>query len=198
MASPFDDVQPIGDRPSGARARATGRAATDPTRTSSPDVAERSRAETDEAWSTDATRPRERREERDEPPVAPMLQPRQFAVLSQGEKQRRGALTHAERAGRGDVHTGSKKPRWSRRPLRVGELLEMCSQVARRFHDGATAEGARASDAKHCGIGLAVMVDKLNALSGRPTEILGLTDAVRPATHDLASKLALVAKRATA
>lgn len=133
------------------------------------------------------------REEDVEDVTARTPQPAQFRALGQDEKRRRSARTHAERAGRGDVHTASKQPRtWSRRPLRVAELLAMCSQVARRFHAGATARDTKPHEAKHFGVGLAVMVDKLNTLEGRPTQILGVTDEVRPASHDLAGKLAVL------
>lgn len=125
-------------------------------------------------------------------------QPAHLASISQDEKRRRSRRTSAERAGRGDVHTGTKKARFSRRPLKVRELLEMCSEAARRFHADAVAPTTKLHEAKHAGVGLGVMVDKLNALSGRPTEILGVTDEVRPASHDLASKLAVVRRQGVA
>jgi hypothetical protein len=122
-------------------------------------------------------------------------QPEQFRTISQDEKRRRGRRTHAERAGRGETTTTTKKPRrFSRRPLRVRELIEMTSELARRFHDGAVDPDTKPHEAKHFGVGYGVMVDKLNALEGRPTEILGVTDELRPVAHDLAGKLALVRK----
>ena len=132
-------------------------------------------------------------EERD--PVAHQM--RGIIALGSHEQQRRVRRTRGERAGRGDVRSDGKQTprRFSRRPLRVSELLGMTSELARKLHADANAESARPSDRKHLAVGYAVMVDKLNALSGRPTEIVGITDDVRPATHDLASKLALVARR---
>lgn len=128
-------------------------------------------------------------------------QPAHLASISNAEKQRRRERTRAnaeDKAGREHARDGDKKRRWSRRPLRVGELLAMCSEAARRFHADAVSPLTKLHEAKHAGVGLGVMVDKLNALSGRPTEILGVTDDVRPAAHDLASKLAVVRRHGVA
>lgn len=74
----------------------------------------------------------------------------------------------------------------------------MGSALARKCYGLALSEETKPHEAKQHIVGWGVTVDKLNALEGRPTQIVAFTDEVRPATHDLAGKLALMAKRATA
>lgn len=177
---PFDDVQPIGVRPTGASTRA-------PVASVSCSINATTRTRQSDAAPV---------EERDDPREQPVA----LRTLSEYERQRRGDRTRRERTGRGDVHHDGKEKRrrFSRAPLKVLELLAMTSELARKFHSDAIAPlSGRAADAKHAGIGYAVMVDKLNVLSGRPTEILAIDD-VRPASHELADKLALVQSRRTA
>ncbi len=175
MDDPWRDVQPIGVRPTGAPARAKGREVDTTTRTSEPE--------------SGAEDPRGRQ------PPSP------FAGLSSDELWRRRERTRAnagDKTGRGQARGADKNRRWSRHPIKVRELVEMGSALARKCYGLALSEETKPHEAKQHIVGWGVTVDKLNALEGRPTQIVAFTDEVRPATHDLAGKLALMAKRATA
>lgn len=71
----------------------------------------------------------------------------------------------------------------------------MASEIATIAHnDAKTLE--KPADRKHAATSFAIVTDKLLLLRGRPTEIVGITDELRPAAHDLAGKLALVKRPA--
>lgn len=128
-------------------------------------------------------------------------EPEQLRRVSAAEKQRRRTRTRAnaeDKAGQEHARQQEKNPRrrFSRRPLRVRELIEMTSELARFFHAGTLAPETKPHESKHFGVGYGVMVDKLNTLEGRPTEILAVTDELRPAAQTIAGKLALVRKPA--
>ena len=72
------------------------------------------------------------------------------------------------------------------------EALAMTSHLARIFYADASAPGTRGSERKHLSVGYGVMIDKLNALSGRPTQIVAFADAdkTREGVIELARQLA--------
>lgn len=72
----------------------------------------------------------------------------------------------------------------------------MTSHLARIFYRDASAEGTRGSERKHLSVGYGVMIDKLNALSGRPTQIVAIQDAdkMRDGVIELGLRLAASAK----
>jgi hypothetical protein len=123
-------------------------------------------------------------------------QPQPFRGLSHDEKHRRSRQTHAQRAGLGETRDDVKKRRFSRRPLPVRELIEMTSEMTRFFHANALDERTRAAESKHYGVGYGVMIDKLNALSGRPTQVLGVVDLPRDGAIELGARLAEMARGA--
>lgn len=87
----------------------------------------------------------------------------------------------------------SRTPTARRAPLSFAELEDMASRIAESaYRDTQTLE--RPGDRKHAATSFAIVTDKLLLLRGRPTEILAITDELRPAAHDLAAKLALVRK----
>lgn len=141
------------------------------------------------------------RDERDAEPSGVSGVPVSLASLSDDEKWRRRERTRAnavDKAGREHARAGEKNGRrlvrWSRRPLKVSELVEMSSQLARQSHGLAMSDKARAHEAKQHVVAFGVLVDKLNALSGRPTQVIALTDAsvLRDGALELAQRLALV------
>ena len=81
--------------------------------------------------------------------------------------------------------------------LTFAQLETMASNIASSAYRD-TQELAKPADRKHAATSFAICTDKLLLLRGRPTEILGITDEVRPASHDLASKLASVQRRGVA
>ena len=134
--------------------------------------------------------------------------PRQFATLGQGEREARARVHRAHRVGVDPTaSTGpdgfgkqlKKSPRL-RSVLSVPEALAMTSHLARIFYADASAPGTRGSERKHLSVGYGVMIDKLNALSGRPTEIIGYrdVDAQRPGALELAQRLAASAREQSA
>ena len=119
------------------------------------------------------------------------------ASLQQVSAREKHVRTKMSRANRGPGHEArlhsektSGPRRFSRRPLSISELLSMTSELARGLHADASAV-TKPADRKHLGVAYAVMVDKLNVLSGRPTEILKLeADQQRPAVRALGHRLA--------
>ena len=132
----------------------------------------------------------------------PTAIPASLAALSDDEKWRRRERTRAnavDKAGREHARAGEKNGQrldrsWSRRPLKVKELVEMSSQLARKSHGLAMSDKAIAHEAKQHIVAFGGLVDKLNALSGRPTQVIALADATahRDGALELAQRLALV------
>ena len=129
-------------------------------------------------------------------------QPRQLASLSIGERDIRTRIHHAQRVGMDPAASSGadgegkslKKERGKirlHRVVSVAEAKSMTSHLMRLFYRDAI-KSPKGSERKHYAVGYGVLTDKLNALEGRPTQILGITDDVRPAAHDLAAKLATV------
>ena len=127
-------------------------------------------------------------------PIAHQM--RGITALGEHERKRRERRTRNARAGSGDVgYDGEKKRRrFSRRALRVQELIAMTSELARSLHHDSLAPGSWATERRNFAVGYGVMVDKLNALSGRPTQVIALADATahRDGALELAQRLALV------
>lgn len=124
--------------------------------------------------------------------------PAQFATLSQPEREARARVNQAQRVGVDPTASSGpdgfgkqiKKLRL-RSVVSVAEALAMTSHLTRIFyHDASTS--TKGSERKHLAVGYGVMIDKLNALSGRPTQILGFSDvdAQRTGALELARRLA--------
>ena len=130
-------------------------------------------------------------------PITP--QPDPLAQLSSDEKWRRREHTRAnaeDKAGREHERAGKKNTgRSNRRPLKARHLIAMSSNLARKCYRLGISSTTKAHEAKQYVVAFGVLVDKLNALSGRPTEIIQVDD-VRPAAHDLAAKIATARRSA--
>lgn len=132
------------------------------------------------------------------PRQSPNRRPTQLASLGQGEREARARVHRAQRvgidpaasSGRDGFGKQTKKYRL-RSVLGVPEALAMTSHLARIFYRDASAEGTRGSERKHLSVGYGVMIDKLNALAGRPTQILGFAEpGERSGVLELARRLA--------
>jgi len=126
-------------------------------------------------------------------------QPKQFASISVAEREARArvhkahrvGVDHAVSSGPDGIGKQLKKVRL-RSVVSVSEALGMTSHLARLFYRDASVDGAKGSERKHLAVGYGVMIDKLNALSGRPTQVIGFaeTDQVRGGVLELAQRLA--------
>ena len=127
--------------------------------------------------------------------------PAHLAPISQAEREARARVNKAQLVGRdpaassGPEGTGKvlKKLRL-RSIVSVAEALAMTSHLTRVFYRDAVAS-TRGSERKHLAVGYGVMIDKLNALAGRPTQIVGFADVEqRPGVLELAHRLASSAR----
>lgn len=140
---------------------------------------------------------------RDEPPLSQASTNRIRDVRREVRR-----ATQAGRAGEPNARTnratlpgsrGSSRRRATSRGgvLSFAQLEKMASHIAEIAYADVQSE-MRSGDRKHAATTFAIVTDKLLLLRGRPTEILAVTDELRPAAHDIAGKLSLIRGRRSA
>ena len=130
------------------------------------------------------------------PPQAQPQPPRGFERLSNEENQRRGRVSHANRAagtGREPMRIFAKRVPQRRpkgRHLDADEVLDMTTTLARQFYAEAHDMEKGTATRKYATTSFGILVDKWTIVSGRPTAIIMLADPERAGVLELARRLA--------